>query len=66
MNSYNSSAMPTILSRDVSPENAVNIVFGLASVLIGIVTVIFGWLMWKLKQKRGGARPQTAFQPQIS
>jgi hypothetical protein len=54
MDPYTSSTMPTLQSRDVSPDNAVNIAFDLASVLIGFVTIMFGWLMWKLKKKRGG------------
>jgi len=46
--------MPTLRPRNISPDNAVNIVFGLASIIIGIVTIAFGWLMWKLKKRREG------------
>jgi hypothetical protein len=49
--------MPALHPRDISSDNTVNIVFGLASVVIGIVTITFGWLMWKLKKKREGKSP---------
>lgn len=52
--------MRALHTRNVSTDNTINIVFGLASVLIGIVTVMFGWLMWKLKKRRQGKSPHVA------
>ena len=60
------SAMPALHSREVSSDNTVNIVFGLASVIIGIVTITFGWLMWKLKKRHEGRSPHMSIHLHIS
>jgi hypothetical protein len=58
--------MPALHSREISPDNTINIAFGLASVFIGIVTIMFGCLMWKLKKRREGKSRRTSLRLHIS
>ncbi|TVY78385.1 hypothetical protein LSUE1_G006623 [Lachnellula suecica] len=52
MNPAYPTTLPTITKRALSTDNKINIIIGILTLVIGILSVILAWAMWRLTSDR--------------
>jgi len=40
-----------ILTRGLSTDNKINLIFGVFTIIIGVLSIALGWAMWRLMER---------------
>jgi F0F1-type ATP synthase delta subunit len=61
---YNMSDLKTLLrSRDLSTSDKINLIIGILTTIIGVLSVVLAWVMWRLTNDRRRTRTLSRYLP---